>query len=66
MTRSADDLPPALFETFVAAMRALPDIPREARDGARARELFARADLHGLAGVLHDAFRAGDVASLNG
>jgi hypothetical protein len=48
---------PATRDRSVAAsLRALPDVA--AGEGAGAREMFARAELHGVAGVIWDAWKS--------
>ena len=54
---------PAIADEPVAlSLRALPGAAREVvDDGAGARAMFARAERHGVAGVIWDAWKASDV-----
>jgi hypothetical protein len=53
---------PAAEDRPVAnALRALPGVGAAAAGGRRARELFARAELHGVAGVIWDAWKSAEV-----
>jgi hypothetical protein len=56
---------PAIADQPVAlSLRALPGAAREvAGTGAGARTMFARAEVHGVAGVIWDAWKASDVAA---